>query len=125
MAGATSRPLEGRSVLIVEDQYLIADDMRALVERLGGTVLGPVSQVSAAMAALAAESPSLALLDVNLDGEEVYEVAEALRASGIPFVFTTGYDPWTIDSRFSEAPHLEKPIGLPALTGTLRALGMA
>jgi CheY-like chemotaxis protein len=111
-------------VLIVEDQYLIADEMCALVERLGGTVVGPVAQVSAALAILAAGRPDLALLDVNLDGETVYTVADALQAAGTPFIFTTGYDAGTLDPRFGDTPHLEKPIGMPALTGTLRSLGL-
>jgi len=125
MSGNPPRVLTDRSVLIVEDQYLIADDMRLMVERLGGRVVGPVSHVPAAIAALAEDKPDLALLDVNLDGEEVYAVAEALRAAQVPFLFTTGYDPWTIDPRFSEAPHLEKPIGMPALMTALRDLNLA
>jgi CheY-like chemotaxis protein len=124
-AKPSPQPLAGRSVLIVEDQYLIADEMCALVERLGGTVVGPAPRVSAALAALASRRPDLALLDVNLDGEHIYPVAEALREAGIPFVFMTGYDPWAIDSRFSDAPHLEKPIALPALQGMLRSIGLA
>ena len=125
MTGEPPKILAGRSVLVVEDQYLIADEMRTMVERLGGRVVGPVSRVRAAIDALAAEKPHLALLDVNLDGEEVYAVAEALREAGVPFVFTTGYDPWTIDPRFSRAPHLEKPIGINALMAALGALNIA
>lgn len=125
MTGPQPRVLADRLVLIVEDQYLIADDMRLMVERLGGRVLGPVSRVPTAIAALAGERPDLALLDVNLDGEDVYAVADALRSAAVPFLFTTGYDPWTIDPRFSAAPHLEKPIAMPALMSALRDLDLA
>lgn len=89
-------PLSGRSVLIVEDHYLFAEELRALVERLGARVLGPAWQVAAAIEILAAEKPALALLDVNLDEEEVYAVAIALGASGVPFVFATDCDAWII-----------------------------
>jgi len=125
MLGEPSRVLAGRSVLVVEDQYLIADEMRRMIERLGGRVLGPVPRVHAALDILKTEQVDLALLDVNLDGEEVYAVAESLRASGVPFVFITGYDPWTIDPRFSGAPHLEKPVGIPALLEALNAVKFA
>ncbi|TPG60459.1 response regulator [Roseomonas nepalensis] len=122
--GAPPPILAGRRVLVVEDQYLLADDMRLLIERLGGEVLGPFSTVPGALAALGRERPDLALLDVNLDGEEVYTVAEALQAAGIPFVFTTGYDPGSLDPRFGAAPHLEKPIATPALLAALGKLGL-
>jgi two-component SAPR family response regulator len=122
MTPADPRMLAGRCVLIVEDHYLIADELRTLVERLGGRVLGPVGQVAAAIELLAEEKPDLALLDVNLDGEEVYKVAEALSAAGVPFVFATGYDAWIIEPRFSETPHLEKPVAMPALVRALQEL---
>ena len=118
--GTAEGPLAGRAVMVVEDQYLIAEDMCLLVERLGGTVIGPVSRVASALAMLGVQRPSLALLDVNLEGERVYAVATALRDSGIPFVFTTGYDASVIDPRFRDTPHLEKPIAEAALTGVLR-----
>lgn len=59
---------------------------------------------------------------MNLDGEEVYAVADALRASGVPFVFATGYDAWMIAPRFRATPHLEKPIALPAFMGALQQI---
>ncbi|MBI0535918.1 response regulator [Roseomonas sp. KE2513] len=125
MTPSLPRMLADRSVLIVEDQYLIADELRTLVERLGGRVLGPVGQVAAAIRLLAEEKPDLALLDVNLDGEEVYTVAEALSTAGVPFVFATGYDSWIIDPRFSDTPLLEKPVALPALVAALEELKLS
>jgi two-component SAPR family response regulator len=115
-------PLAGRKVLVVEDQYLIADDLCSMVERLGGHVLGPTSRVEKAMAALQAERPDLALLDVNLENELVYPVAAALQEAGIPFLFTTGYDATVIDPRFGAAPHLAKPIGQGQLVEAVRRL---
>ena len=117
-------PLAGYTVLIVEDQFLIADEMCTMVERLGGTVIGPVPRVSAALEALERSRPDLALLDVNLDGERVYPVSEALRATGTPFLFATGYDSQSIDPRFADVPQLEKPISLSALAGALGRMGL-
>ncbi|MFH5923878.1 response regulator [Roseomonas xinghualingensis] len=117
-----SSPLAGCSVLIVEDQYLIAEEMCELVERLGGTVIGPVPRVSEALEALEEAKPDLALLDVDLGSEKVYVAAEALRAAGTPFLFTTGYDRGAIDSRFSDVLRLEKPVSLTALVAALGQL---
>ena len=125
MAPSPPHMLAGRCVLVVEDNYLIADELRTLVERLGGRVLGPAGQVAGAIRLLAEEKPDLALLDVNLDGEAAYAVAEALGTAGVPFVFATGYDSWIIDPRFSDTPRLEKPIALPALVTALGELKLA
>ena len=65
---------------------------RLLIERLGGGCSGPSRRARRPRRPWGGSRPDLALLDVNLDGEAVYTVAEALRAAGIPFVFTTGYD---------------------------------
>lgn len=122
MSEDTEAPLAGRKVLVVEDQYLVADDLCTMVERLGGRVLGPAARVVDAMATLQAERPDLALLDVNLEGEMVYPLAAALQEDGIPFLFTTGYDAGVIDPRFNAAPHLAKPVGQVQLTEAVRRL---
>jgi len=115
-------PLAGRKVLVVEDQYLIAEDLCELVEVLGGEVIGPTSRVGSALAALRSDRPDLALLDVNLEEELAYPVAVALRQQGIPFVFTTGYDASVIDPRFADVPHLGKPISQGKLAEAVRKL---
>jgi hypothetical protein len=51
-----------------------------------------------------------AILDVNLGGELIYPVADALAARGVPFVFVTGYGAESIDGRFAHVPILQKPI---------------
>ena len=121
-AGSAGKPLAGRCVLVVEDEFLLADEMCALIERFGGEVMGPASTTDAALGLLSARAPDLALLDVNLSGNRVYPVADALREGGIPFAFTTGYDRRLIDARFRNVPHLEKPFSAPALLTVLDAL---
>ncbi|MBP0495348.1 response regulator [Pararoseomonas indoligenes] len=115
-------PLAGQRVLVVEDQYLIAEDLCTLVEQLGGTIMGPVSGVEAALDLLQAGQPDLVMLDVNLEGERVYKVCTALREAEIPFVFITGYDASVIHPHFRSVPHLEKPIEEAALRGALARL---
>lgn len=115
-------PLVGRRVLVVEDQYLIAEDLCILVERLGGAVIGPVPGVEAALDLLRTSRPDLAMLDVNLEGERVHKVCTALREAEIPFVFVTGYDASVIHPHFSAVPYLEKPIDEAALRGAIARL---
>lgn len=98
-------------VMLVEDEAMIAMIMEDLLSDLGCEVMGPFGAVKPALDWLAsgADRPDAAVLDVNLGGEWVYPVAEALEALGVPFAFATGYG--TIDDdRFSGAAVLRKPL---------------
>ena len=106
-ADPLSRP---RRILVVEDEYLQAENLREELEELGVEVVGPVPSVSAALALLVAGTPvDAAILDVGLGSEMVFPVAEALQARAIPFVFATGYETWTLPSAFAHVPCCEKP----------------
>ncbi|MGU3362955.1 response regulator [Methylobacterium sp. M6A4_1b] len=83
--------LSGRRVLVVEDEYFLADELDQALEEAGATVLGPAPSVRAALDLLeSGPAPDVATVDVNLGGEMAYPVAEALLARGVPFLFTTG-----------------------------------
>jgi CheY-like chemotaxis protein len=99
-------------VLVVEDNYFLATE---LVEELidqGAAVIGPASNLSAAMELVEKHECELdaASLDVNLNGQLVFPVAEMLRAHGIPFVFATGYDVAIIPEALRDVPRIEKPV---------------
>ncbi len=105
--------LQGLRVLVVEDEYLIAEDLCEELRSCGAEVMGPASCVADALALLeAGPAPDLALLDIGLGGEKVYPVADALRGRGIPFVFATGYDGWSIPTGYADVPLRQKPVGL-------------
>src|SRR5215213_2242767 len=86
--------LKGRRFLVVEDEYLIAADLAAFLEAQGIEVIGPAASVNEALALLESDTDGLhgAVLDVNLQDDRVYPVADVLMSRGVPFVFTTGYD---------------------------------
>lgn len=106
-------PLSGRRVLVVEDEYFLARELERGLRAAGSVVIGPVPSIEAALDLLAGDpAPEVALLDINLGGEKVFPVADALTARSIPFVFTTGYDEADILARFSGTPRLQKPIDL-------------
>jgi CheY-like chemotaxis protein len=105
--------LRGRRVLVVEDEYLIAEDLCEELRSCGAEVMGPADCVAAALALLRSEPlPDMALLDIGLPNEKVYPVADALRARGIPFVFLTAHEAMAIPESYSDVPRAEKPVGL-------------
>ena len=105
--------LEDRNVLVVEDEFIVAEDMAEALREAGARVLGPVATVQAALDLIeGAGALDGALLDVNLQGEKSYPVAGLLRQRGVPFVFLTGYDRTSIDPAYADAPLCEKPVDL-------------
>ena len=114
--------LDGQSVLVVEDEFLVAELVCEAVARLGGKVMGPAPSIEAALEMLEAERPDIALLDVNLGGQRVFPLADALWRAHVPFAFTSGYHSGFIEQRFKAVPHLEKPFSTPSLERVLRDL---
>jgi CheY-like chemotaxis protein len=102
--------LQAQRILIVEDEYFIAADLQEALTAAGAEVLGPLPTVAAATAFIDAEGQiDMAVLDVNLQGDAVFPVADMLQQRGVPFAFVTGFDEWAIPERFAQVPHLEKP----------------
>ena len=113
--------LAGRRLLVVEDEYLIAREVAQALRRAGAAVIGPVPTVDAALDAVSsAGTPDAALLDINLRGEAVYPVADALAERGVPVVFATGYDARSIPDRYAALPRCDKPIETRAVIRALR-----
>ncbi len=106
---APAKVVAGR-VLLVEDEALVAMMMRDILLELGLSVAGPFCTPAEAVAAARDDGVDAAILDVNLGGELIYPVADALAARGVPFVFVTGYGAESIDGRFAHVPILQKPI---------------
>lgn len=114
VAGTLPR-LAGLSVLIVEDDYFIAQDVATQLRREGATVLGPVADVTRARALAAGTTPGCALLDINLKGELVFELAQELVDRGVPSIFTTGYDASILPPTLRSSSCLRKPVSAPSL----------
>lgn len=115
------RSLRNCRILVVEDEFLLAEDLRVGLSDAGAVVLGPVGTINDALALINSE-PRIdgAILDVNLGGERVYPVAALLVERCIPLVFTTGYDGTSLPGRFSTFARCEKPTTITLVT---RAIG--
>ncbi|MEZ5842857.1 MAG: response regulator [Hyphomicrobiaceae bacterium] len=106
-------PLKGLRVLLVEDDFLLALDMRMHFEQAGAIVVGHAASLSQALQFVAGGEPfDAAVVDLDLRGEAAYPVADALLARGVRFVFTTGYDQSVIPPRFGSVERFEKPVDL-------------
>lgn len=112
--------LRGRRILVVEDDYMLAEDLRRDLEGQGADVVGPVPTVAAALKLIQAEGTlDGAILDVNLHGEKVFPVVDILRQRGVPIVFTTGYGQGALPEAYADVPRCEKPVDMRRLTQTL------
>jgi CheY-like chemotaxis protein len=112
--------MSGRYIMVVEDEPLVAMVLEKELEDLGLSVAGVCGSVAEAIRLLDRQTPEAAILDVNLGGELVYPVAEALLQRNIPFVFITGYGQESIDKRFSSIRVLEKPVERDVLRSAFR-----
>jgi CheY-like chemotaxis protein len=118
---AVQRP--GNRVLLVEDESLVAMMMGEALRELGYSVIGPCATAAEAAATIDSTDVNAAILDVNLDGELVYPVAELLAAREIPFAFITGYGEESLSPRYANVPVLQKPIDRRALRELFHADG--
>jgi CheY-like chemotaxis protein len=110
------------TILIIEDQALIASNIEDVARNIGASVVGSAAQVSDALALVETASWDAALVDITLaNGELSYPVAERLEAKDIPFAFLTAWD-GEHDARYKDVPVLRKPFSLTELENCLEAL---
>jgi len=118
---ATNETIQGRRVLLVEDEYFIAEDLRRSFADAGANIVGPVPTAARALE-LFEKGPRVdaAVLDVNLRGEMVYPRVDTLMAAGVPMVFVTGYDAIEIPAQYRHIARCEKPTSVGKV---IKALG--
>lgn len=110
-------------ILVVEDEMLVAMNIEDMLLDLGHEVAGLASRLGPALALAVEGRFDAAMLDVNLDGEPSFPVADLLAGRGIPFLFATGYGRQGIEERFRDRPILQKPFRAAELGAALAALG--
>jgi two-component SAPR family response regulator len=112
---AGAKPLRGLRVFVVEDEFLLSLVLEDDLASAGCSVVGPFNSLSSAFFASQSEAFDLAILDVNLNGEMVYPLADDLIERGMGFIFLTGYVANDLPERFRSSPRLPKPYDPAAL----------
>lgn len=118
----TLERLSGCRILIVEDEYFIASDLKRAIHEAGGEMVGPVGCLDDALRRVVSDRIDAAVLDINLDGADTYPVVEALLTQLVPFLFLTGYDAWAMPERYRAYPRLAKPAPVDSVIKALSEL---
>lgn len=124
MSGTDGQSLAGLKVLLVEDEYFLADDVQRLLQAEGAIMIGPAATSDAALDLLIDQAVDLVVLDINLRGVDVYSLADELVTRGTPFLFATGYDADHIPDRFRDIVYLQKPVDREALARAIARVNL-
>ena len=111
--------LKGLSVLVVEDEAIVSMMVESMLTELGCAEVWYASGVSEALELLDERTPDLAVLDVNLAGEQAYPVASRLAVKAIPFIFASGYGASGIIGEWNTRPVIQKPFHSDTLASAL------
>ena len=111
--------LAGARVLILEDEFFLADDLARALRDAGGEPVGPVATIEQAEAIVAKVQLDAAILDLNLRGEMASDFAERLAATPLPCVIVSGYGEDSLPQSLTRLRRLEKPVGAPAVMEAL------
>jgi len=114
--------LHGKRILLIEDEPLVAMDLEATLNGVGFVVVGPAGTIEDAKRLVAEADYDIALVDVNLAGRPVDELAATLTQRGIPFAFVTGYGREALPRGFQEAVVVGKPFSQGELIAAVAAL---
>lgn len=109
MTDGRTKRLNGTRVLIVEDEYYLADDLSRELTGAGAQVVGPVGTLAEAEAKVGEGHFDCAVVDMNLRGDFAYAVARRLGEAGVPFIITTGYNSGSLPKELQGIPRVEKP----------------
>ncbi|MCP3466469.1 response regulator [Bradyrhizobium sp. CCGUVB23] len=121
MAHHNEPSLKDCRVLVVEDEYLIGDDLANALRALGAHVVGPVTELADAMS-VEHDCFDVAVVDINLRGCSSLPVADEFMRVGKPFIFTTGYGVEIIPERFQHVRRWEKPYEIENVTADVAEL---
>jgi len=119
----TNVVLEGRSILVVEDEHVTALNLVKILEDAGCKVIGPAATVAGAHACIADNRIDAALLDINLGKDtRIFPVAEVLTALHVPFAFVSGHPRTLMPPHLHGHAFIAKPFGPGQIIATVREL---
>jgi CheY-like chemotaxis protein len=115
-------PMSMPRILVVEDEYLIRMLLEDMLTDLGYEVTASVGSLAEADEQASNGAFDLAILDVNLDGKEIFPVADTIAKRGLPFIFVSGYGERSLPDRYRGRPALQKPFQGEQLKAALAGL---
>jgi CheY-like chemotaxis protein len=121
-AGTDEGSLDGYRVLIVEDEYFVANDLERALKSRGASIIGPCSDFTDAHLRAARDHFDAAIVDINIRNKTAYPIADELMRQSIPFVFCTGYSASVIPKRFAGIGVWHKPFDTLALVAHIAQL---
>ena len=116
------KPLSGKAVLIIEEDFLVAEDLRCTVEKAGGTIIGPVADASLALEVAEKEQIDVALLEIGPRDRSSGAIARMLAYRLIPLILVTGYVREALPPEMENALYLAKPVMTDAVLNVITAL---
>jgi CheY-like chemotaxis protein len=116
----TKTTIDGARIFVVEDESVITMLLQDMFEELRCEVVSLASRFQDALDKANTLSFEVAILDVNLNGQRTFPIAEALQARGLPFIFATGYGAAAVPENFRAAPVLQKPFRIADLERAVR-----
>jgi DNA-binding response OmpR family regulator len=122
MISEDTMELNGKRIVVVEDDYMLAVEVCRELRKFGATVLGPAPTPFYAMQLINGKRIDAAVLDVRLHGTTVFEVADRLTGQGVPIIFATGLNREELPGRYRNATCLEKPLDNTKLVAKIREL---
>jgi DNA-binding response OmpR family regulator len=108
-----------KTILVLEDEAMIAFYLAELLEDLGCQTVVPAHDLATAREAVSKQVPDLAILDLKLGAELSYPIAKILTKAGVPIIFSTGYDDDMIEAEWKAYPKLSKPYEASMLQSTI------
>jgi CheY-like chemotaxis protein len=114
--------MNGERILVVEDDFLTAVEIARILREAGSEIVGPVGSLEEALNLATGAVIDAAVLDINLNGHRVYDVAGVLSLRCIPFLFVTGYRLESLPEAFLNVPVMAKPFEPGALVGAVHEL---
>jgi CheY-like chemotaxis protein len=122
MGSEPAKGLSGCRILVVEDEFFLADDLKVELEAHGAKVVGPVGDLGAGQDQVSRDDFDVAVVDIKLHDKFTWPLADELIQKKIPFGFVTGYEAGSIPERFRDIMRWEKPFQMSKLTEDIRLL---
>ncbi len=116
-------PLAGRRVLVIEDEYFLADDIARALTAIGAQIVGPYGDLDEAADIVDRDvAIDAAVVDINLRDKMAFPLAHTLRSRKVPLVFTSGYDRNSIAPELQDVQLWGKPLDIKALARELTSM---